>query len=372
MGMAVLIRGSDHGTDAKTNEIDWDQETLLSDFAPIPISSLPLSPNSNTGQTVLLMGATGFIGRYIINLVCRNKNVTSIHCVAVRSLDSLQDVATAFPHVYIHADDLTSPLLGLSQSVFSSFAASVTTIVHNGAAVSFLQPYASLRAANVTSTKELIRLAAPRCIPLHYISTAGVAELTNLSSLREASVAEHIPPIGASGYTTSKWASEVVLEKASALFGVPIIVHRPSSVVEVAGKPNEVPLHDALQNLLRCSRELRAVPRLEGWTECFDMVPVDEMARRITDDVLSHVSSGIRYKHVAGSRTVPVQSLDKFIGTQIGGLVDVILMQEWAGRARVFGLREDLGEWFVAMASEARTLPAIEMGPDKGGYETRS
>jgi amino acid adenylation domain-containing protein len=142
--------------------------------------------------------------------------------------------------------------------------ASITMIVHNGAAVSFLQPYASLRAANVTSTKELIRLAASRRIPLHYVSTAGVAELTNLLALREVSVAEYIPPVGASGNTTSKWASEVVLEKASAKFEIPVTIHRPTSVVKAAGKPDEVPLHDALQNLLRFSREMKAVPRLEG------------------------------------------------------------------------------------------------------------
>jgi hybrid polyketide synthase/nonribosomal peptide synthetase ACE1 len=116
----------------------------------------------------------------------------------------------------------------------------------------------------VTSTKELIRLAAPRRIPLHYVSTAGVAELTNLLALREVSVAEYIPPVDASGNTTSKWASEVVLEKASAKFEIPVTIHRPTSVVEAAGKPDEVPLHDALQNLLRFSREMKAVPRLEG------------------------------------------------------------------------------------------------------------
>jgi hybrid polyketide synthase/nonribosomal peptide synthetase ACE1 len=251
-------------TDAKVNEIDWDRETSVSDVIPIPISSAPSGANSNTGHSILLTGATGFIGRYILDLLCRDSNVTSIHCVSVRSFDSLQDITTTFPHVHVHAGDLASPLLGLSQSVFSSLAASITMIVHNGAAVSFLQPYASLRAANVTSTKELIRLAAPRRIPLYYVSTAGVAELTNLLALREVSVAEYIPPVGASGNTTSKWASEVVLEKASAKFEIPVTIHRPTSVVKAAGKPDEVPLHDALQNLLRFSREMKAVPRLEG------------------------------------------------------------------------------------------------------------
>jgi hypothetical protein len=95
------------------------------------------------------------------------------------------------------------------------------------------------------------------------------------------------------------------------------------------------------------------------------MVPVDVVAHRITEEVLVQRSSGIRYKNIAGSR-VSTHDLDEFIGTQIGGSVEVIPMHEWADRAKALGLREDLGEWFVAMASEARSLPAIETGSSEG------
>ncbi|KAF7672449.1 hypothetical protein GT037_009480 [Alternaria burnsii] len=130
--------------------------------------------------------------------------VADVHCVAVRSPDDLQDIVITYPSDHLHANDLASLLPGLSPKDFSSLAASTTTIVHNGATVSFLQPYASPHAAKVTSIKELIYLVTPRRIPFYYESTAGVAELTSLSSLREKSVAERIPPAGASGYTTSK------------------------------------------------------------------------------------------------------------------------------------------------------------------------
>ncbi|CAN9464852.1 unnamed protein product [Alternaria alternata] len=236
--------------------------------------------------------------------------------------------------------DLASPLLGLSQKDFSSLAASITMIVHNGATVSFLQPYASLRAANVTSTREPICVATPRRIPFHYVSTAGVAELTNLSSLREKSVAEHIPPTGASGYTTSKWASEVVLENASASYKIPVTVHRPSTVVEAAGKPDDVLPHDALGTLLRFSREVRAVPLPKKWTGCFDIVPVDQVAQHIVEEALLPSTGGIRYKHIAGSKKVSAQDLNKFVATQIQDPVEVMPMEDWIDRAKAHGLRK--------------------------------
>jgi hypothetical protein len=80
------------------------------------------------------------------------------------------------------------------------------------------------------------------------------------------------------------------------------------------------------------------------------MVPVDVVAHRITEEVLVQRSSGIRYKNIAGSR-VSTRDLDEFIGTQIEDSVEVIPMHEWDDRAKALGLREDLGEWFVAMAS---------------------
>jgi amino acid adenylation domain-containing protein/thioester reductase-like protein len=366
-GMAALIRSPgflEQDRNVRIDELDWGWETSLSNSIPINIVRSPSSTKSNTGHVVLLTGATGFIGRHILSILCSHDQVAAVHCVAVRSPDSLQDIVTTYPNVHLHAGDLASPLLGLSQKDFSSLAASITMIVHNGATVSFLQPYASLRAANVTSTKELIRLATPRRIPFHYISTAGVAELTDLSSLREKSVARYIPPAGASGYTTSKWASEVVLENASASYEIPVTVHRPSSVVEAAEKPDEVLPHDALGTLLRFSRKLRAVPLLKKWTGCFDMVPVDQVAQHIVEEALLPSTGGIRYKHIAGSKTVSAQGLDKFVATQMQDLVEVVPMEDWIDRAKTHGLREDLSEWFLAVASKPRFLPPIVMGSD--------
>ena len=310
--------------------------------------------------------------------------VAAVHCVAVRSPDSLQDIVTTYPNVYLHASDLASPLLGLSQKDFSSLAASITMIVHNGATVSFLQPYASLRAANVTSTREPICVATPRRIPFHYVSTAGVAELTNLSSLREKSVAEHIPPTGASGYTTSKWASEVVLLniRGSDLPKNPVVqsfaVLSDSGDLALFADPakfdadlrahlgNHVHIlpHDALGTLLRFSREVRAVPLPKKWTGCFDIVPVDQVAQHIVEEALLPSTGGIRYKHIAGSKKVSAQDLNKFVATQIQDPVEVMPMEDWIDRAKAHGLREDLSGWFLAVASKPRFLPSILMGSD--------
>lgn len=47
-------------------------------------------------------------------------------------------------------------------------------ILHMGAVRSFWDNYHVLRPSNVHPTKELVKLAAPRRIPIHFISTSGV------------------------------------------------------------------------------------------------------------------------------------------------------------------------------------------------------
>ncbi|KAH7305341.1 hypothetical protein B0I35DRAFT_484087 [Stachybotrys elegans] len=65
----------------------------------------------------------------------------------------------------------------LSEFQAESIFRAVTLIVHNGADVSHVKTYRSLRNANVQSIKELVELSLlqGRRIPVHYVSTAGTA-----------------------------------------------------------------------------------------------------------------------------------------------------------------------------------------------------
>src|SRR5205807_832681 len=120
--------------------------------------------------------------------------------------------------------DLGSPDLGLSPGEFLELADDIDIIYHAGASVNFIYPFAALRAANVTGTREVIRLAGlSRGIPVHYVSTTavlaglgamGVREVTEDTALAHA---DHLHI----GYVETKFVAEQMLRSAGRA-GLPV------------------------------------------------------------------------------------------------------------------------------------------------------
>ena len=83
-----------------------------------------------------------------------------------------------------------------------------------------------LRLSNASSTKQIVRLAAPRRRPIHSISSAGVVPASALTGTA-ASAAAYAPLIdGSNGIFVSRWASDQSLEKATATLGTSVSMHR--------------------------------------------------------------------------------------------------------------------------------------------------
>lgn len=110
--------------------------------------------------------------------------------------------------IITHKGDLSMPWLGLSEVNFWALASEVDLTLHMGAVCSFWDNYHLLRPSNGGLTKELIRMAGPRRILIHYVSTAGVVP-EERARTGAASVAKHSPTADSSqGYAASRWASE--------------------------------------------------------------------------------------------------------------------------------------------------------------------
>ncbi|KAF2642234.1 polyketide synthase [Massarina eburnea CBS 473.64] len=350
--------------------IDWEIETTLPTIHHITPLPSQQSPEGKEGLVVLLTGSTGFLGHAILDKLLPSHHISEIHCVAVRATQKLEPF-TNNEKVHVHRGDLAAPFLGLSSHVFDKLRDTVDIILHNGASVSFLQSFRSLAPANVWSTKVLIELATPRHIPIHYISTAGVGQLSNLDSIPEISMASYPPPTtgNADGYTASKWASEVLLEKASAILHVPTTIYRPTSIVGPGA-----PAHDVVRNIFHYSKLLNAAPvfpHLHGW---FDLVPVDFVAERVAQDVVALHSEtaghaeqkGGRFVHIAGRQRVPVGDLRDVISEEAERGIGEIDVGLWVEEARSGGMDDGLARWFVDVLGSSREirLPWIETGSD--------
>ncbi|MFF8732443.1 amino acid adenylation domain-containing protein [Streptomyces sp. NPDC015171] len=259
-------------------------------------------------RRVLLTGATGFVGVHLLaellsateaQIVCAVRARTADEALnrVERALeqheltlpDAVQKRITAVPC------DLARPALGLAPDTLAELAGTCDAIFHNAAAVSIMREYGTLRAANTESTRHLLGLAAPRAVPLHYVSTLSVAPPASRSpEVPEA----FLPPHAAlrSGYQQSKWASERLLEQAAER-GLPVTVHRLGRVVGPVGT-GYVNARDFLWSVLRAGIPAGIVPELfedEIWT------PVDHIAAALVHLSLKGAAGPV-FHHAAAPR----------------------------------------------------------------------
>ena len=127
-------------------------------------------------DTVLLTGATGFLGAFLLNDLLENTSAMII-CLVRATEPSEDDVPAGIARirrnlidhglwrdsimerVEILPGNLSRTRLGLAPDYFDELAARVDVIVHAAANVNLVSPYAALRGDNVGGTREILRLA---------------------------------------------------------------------------------------------------------------------------------------------------------------------------------------------------------------------
>ncbi|KAK3983958.1 hypothetical protein QBC44DRAFT_390153 [Cladorrhinum sp. PSN332] len=343
-----------------TSTFDWQDEVAFK--GPVPASFLAagqmartshrLAPSDETSpvMTVVLTGSTGFLGRYLLQKLVSNTNIARIHCIAVRNTAKMPPHLLDSPKITIHPGDLrdSDPAFSLSPEMSKQiFSSPNLSIIHNGADVSFLRGYHTLRAANLISTKILAYLAIQhftRTSPLphfHFISTAGVSQLLNgTAELYEEPlvIPQGQPDIRtANGYITTKYASEKFLENANAAAGLPVTVHRPSYILG-----HDAPELDVMHNILTSAQKLRSVPKtaINMSNRWLQFVGIDEVAGDIISDVVAPVHvPAVRFKNHCGEEKdwVKLDHLGEYLESKEGGrgkfvVVEFIKWIEDAGR----------------------------------------
>ncbi|MFC5149454.1 amino acid adenylation domain-containing protein [Streptomyces aureoversilis] len=282
--------------------VDFEKEAGLG--FDLPPAEGP-APSPRDPRNVLLTGASGFVGAFLLDRLLRS-TAARVHCPVRASSRTHAErrVRTALARYGLHPDeaawqrvdcfpgDLTEPGLGLPDEHRAELARTLDLVVHNGARVNFLYPYEELRPANVDGTREVVRIAAPRRVPVHFVSTVAVLAGFGPAGVRE--VDEDVPLAHADGltmgYAESKWVAEGVLQQAAEQ-GLPVAVHRPYEVTgdRTHGVCNT---ETAICSLFKTIAETGLAPDIEL---PMDFVPVDYLAESIVHIAVNGPADGRVY-----------------------------------------------------------------------------
>ncbi|MBP1821046.1 carboxylic acid reductase [Mycobacterium sp. OAE908] len=265
-----------HGRDA--TEVHASDLTLDKFIDAKTLAAAPSLPGpSSEVRTVLLTGATGFLGRYLaLEWLERMDMVDGKVIALVRAkddatarerLDKTFDSGDpellrhyselAADHLEVIAGDKGEANLGLDQQTWQRLADTVDLIVDPAALVNHVLPYSQLFGPNALGTAELIRIAlTTKQKPFVYVSTIAVGagveagQFTEDGDVRVYSATRKVDDTYANGYGNSKWAGEVLLREAHDLCGLPVSVFRCDMILADTTYAGQLNLPDMFTRLM--------------------------------------------------------------------------------------------------------------------------
>jgi thioester reductase-like protein len=254
--------------------------------------SRPLVPDALNPGSVFLTGATGLLGSYLLEELMKRTGAEV--CCLVRADDEasarrrLVDHLKAYcvwreefaSRIHVVAGDVSLPLMGLTPERFAELAHKISAIYHSAGRLNMALPYAQLKAANVTGTREVLRLACTEYTrPVHFVSSLAVFFSDRNAGgplLKESDSPEYHSSLKG-GYSKSKWVADQMVTKAGER-GLPVTIFRPVRIMGHSRTGLNHDMGDLLPILLRGCVLLGRCPELDIK---ITMVPVDYVSQAI-------------------------------------------------------------------------------------------
>lgn len=206
--------------------------------------AIPAGPPPDRPEAVLLTGATGFLGPYLLRSLLEQTDARII--VLLRGPDEAAAMTRLRDHVRNLGEDTTwfkraadrivpvcgdisQPDLGLPPGRWTRLSEEVDAIYHGAALVNYLYDYRRMRSANVVGTEHMLRFAfAGHPKQFNHISTTFIFGWTVRDLAGEADRNQGMDKL-TFGYSQTKWVSEQLVFDAQRK-GLAVRVFRPALI----------------------------------------------------------------------------------------------------------------------------------------------
>jgi thioester reductase-like protein len=226
----------------------YERDCMRAD-AVLEASRIAIS-TADAVTNVLLTGATGFFGPFLLSSLLRRTPYTFYALTRatdpVHGLDriraSLRRSRIWTPaldeelerRVHVVCGDVSRHNLGLKSEQWKSLTHRVQAVVHNAALVNYVMSYDALRPHNVDATRELLRFAATDVRKVfHLVSSTFIYGWTVKDVLWESDANSAMENLDF-GYAQSKWVAEQLVHAAGKQ-GLDVRVYRPSLISASTG-----------------------------------------------------------------------------------------------------------------------------------------
>ncbi len=296
--------------------------------------------HTRLASSIFLTGATGFFGAFLLKELLSEAHATVFCLVRAKDNDhALQRIIDTFAKYRIPLSDaetariqalpgdLEKPCLGLPQARFIALSRNLDAVFHCGAAVNYVDTYDTLKATNVTGSKEVLRLCSQyRPIPLHYISSVSVFEtigfFTDQKMIRESDSVDLSADFVRLGYSQSKWVAEKLMENARDQ-GLPVNIYRTGYVMghSETGVSNTT---DHIARYIAGCIEMGCAPILDEYAS---LAPVDHLAAALRHIALKHQPRGETF-HLCNPEFTTVSEIYRNI-KRFGFPLELVSYTEW-------------------------------------------
>lgn len=314
-------------------------------------------------RKILITGATGFIGRFVLRDILQQNPDVEVFCV-VRANDAvhgLQRVKAALQLAEIWEDgfsarmsivpgDIGLPHFGLADDEFVFLCEQIDAVYHFAADLSLASPYDQLRAINTISVTNVLDVClSQRFKHLFYASTLGIfpqyfcqfaKEFRQMPIEHQAQPdlahMKHMFPLGFLGYPWSKLVVEQALLYARSA-GLPVALFR-FPLTGIAAKTGFTEAGNIKIRLATSAIELGMTPPnlIVRWTE-----PVDTLSR-----ICTAISLSAGRKHTIYQFCNPDPIDHDLSFEQLGFNLEPVSYQKWKTSCLQEGEKSPLsGHW---------------------------